>query len=106
MTLRAIYDLHLSSYDALLMPTCAPEPVALPLPVDPTPDDVFDAAFGYHANAAVFNLTGHPGISVPAGHIGEVPFGVMLVGAHNNERTLLDIATVIEAAMASGGSAS
>ena len=90
------YDEKLSDYDALLMPTCAPEPVALPLPTDPTPDDVFDAAFGYHANAAPFNLTGHPALSVPAGELHGVPFGVMFVGTHRDDHTLLRIAAMVE----------
>jgi len=96
IALREVYDDRLADYDALLMPTCAPFPVALPLPEAPSPDDVFDAAFGYHLNAAVFNLTGHPAVSVPAGHHGDLPFGMMLVGAHDDEAVLLQLATALE----------
>lgn len=102
--LRRRYDEALAGYDALLMPTCAPSPVAQPMPVEPGPAAVFEAAFGYHVNAAVFNLTGHPAISVPAGLIDELPFGVMLVGAHDDDEALCAMASVVVGAAPEGGS--
>ncbi len=96
LSLRDVYDQTLERFDALILPTCAPEPLALPLPEEPGPNDVFDAAFGYHANAAIFNLTGHPAVSVPAGESDGLPLGVMLVGRHGDDSKLLRLASAIE----------
>lgn len=101
--LRERYDTALDGYDALLLPTCAPFPVAQPMPVEPGPDEVFDAAFGYHANAAAFNLTGHPAISVPAGTLDGLPFGVMLVGAHDDDEALCAVAETVAGVASEGG---
>lgn len=97
LALRACYDRALDRYDALLMPTCAPEPVALPLPEEPDANDVFDAGFGYHVNTSIFNLTGHPAISVPAGTVRGLPFGVMFVGRHGDDNKLLAVSDVVAA---------
>lgn len=97
LALRERYDRALEGYDALLMPTCAPEPVALPLPEAPSASDVFDAGFGYHLNTAIFNLTGHPAISVPAGTIRNLPFGIMLVGHHGDDHQLLAVSDLVTA---------
>jgi amidase len=98
LALRACYDRALRGYDALLMPTCAPEPVALPLPEAPDARDVFDAGFGYHLNTAIFNLTGHPAVSVPAGEVRGLPFGAMLVGRNGEDQQLLATADVVASA--------
>lgn len=96
--MRASYDRALGGYDALLMPTCAPEPVALPLPESPDARGVFDAGFGYHLNTAIFNLTGHPAVTIPVGNLRDLPFGVMLVGRHGEDQQLLATATAVSAA--------
>jgi amidase len=45
-----------------------------------------------------WNLTGQPAISVPGGTSGEeLPIGVMLVGRHDDEATLLSLAAQLEA---------
>jgi amidase len=95
LALRESYDHALEGFDALIMPTCAPSPVALPLVRSPAAADVFDASFGYHANTGIFNVTGHPALSVPSGHVRELPFGVMLVGRWGEDRALLRIAQLI-----------
>lgn len=47
----------------------------------------------------MFNITGQPAVSVPAGLGADgVPLGVQLVAAHGDERTLLALATQIEQA--------
>jgi amidase len=80
------------------MPTCAPEPVALPHIANPTMLDVFAGGFGYHLNTAPFNVTEHPAITVPCGTYETLPLGMMLVGRHFEERTLLRAAHAFETA--------
>ncbi len=40
-----------------------------------------------------FNLSGHPALSVPAGHTADgAPVGLQIVARHHHDRTLLAIA--------------
>ncbi len=94
--LRAAYDSVLAEVDLLVMPTCAPFPVAQPLDESPSPTDVFAAAFGYHANTAPFNVTEHPALTVPCGDVDGLPVGVMLVGRHLEEPLVLRAGAAIE----------
>jgi amidase len=96
--LRDAYDAALAEVDVLAMPTCAPEPVALPHIANPTMLDVFAGGFGYHLNTAPFNVTEHPAITVPCGTYETLPLGMMLVGRHFEERTLLRAAHAFETA--------
>ena len=96
--LRAAYDAVLSDVDVLVMPTCAPFAVAQPLDERPGPSEVFAAAFGYHANTAAFNVTEHPALTVPCGSVDDLPVGVMIVGRHFDELTVLRAGAVIERA--------
>lgn len=56
-----------------------------------------DAA-GVH-NLAIFNLTGHPAVSVPAGLAGGMPIGLQLVGRHHEDATVLRGARAVERAV-------
>lgn len=49
-------------------------------------------------NTAALNLTGHPGLSVPAGHIDGMPFGMQIVGPRGRDLWLLEIAGAWERA--------
>jgi amidase len=40
-------------------------------------------------NTAVFDLTGHPSISVPCRGVKGLPIGLMLTGAHFDDATVL-----------------
>lgn len=93
--LREAYDRALASYDALLMPTC---------PVRPHVDDhslppVEHALRGWSTmtNTGPMDMTGHPGLSMPAAEAGGLPVGLMLVGAFDAEAKLLEIARTYEA---------
>ncbi|MGY4920432.1 amidase [Streptomyces sp. 900116325] len=92
---RAAYDGALETADVLCMPTIPFKPTRLPsetasleerltLALDPIP------------NTAPFNVTGHPAISVPAGTVDGLPVGMMLVGRHGAEATLLRAARAFE----------
>ena len=50
------------------------------------------APFGIGGNMGQFDLTGHPALSVPVGFSGGLPIGMMIVGRHFDESTLLRLA--------------
>ena len=93
--LRAAYDDALSQYDLLLMPST-------PMPAHRNdaggdPYAVLDHGWDMLANTAPFNMSGHPAISVPCGKTSEgLPVGLMLVGRHFDDATVLRAAHAFE----------
>ena len=50
-------------------------------------------------STATQNVTGHPAISVPFGHLPSgLPFGLQITGAHYHDYRLIDIAALVQAA--------
>ncbi|WP_420623973.1 amidase [Candidatus Poriferisodalis sp.] len=94
--LRAAYDRALEEVDLLVMPTCAPEGVAMKHIADPTIEELFATGWTMGNNTSPFNLTGHPAISVPCGKHDGLPVGLMLVGKHFDEATVLRAAHAFE----------
>lgn len=92
--LRAAYDKALSEVDLLLMPTtpCLPPP----LPTDGATAHTLAVALNMMHNTAAFDASGHPAINVPCGRIDGLPAGMMLVGRHFDERSLLQAARLFE----------
>ena len=95
-SLRASYDIALRDVDILLMPTT---------PQLPTPhgayhslDAYLNVALNMMANTASFDATGHPAMSVPCGRVGALPVGMMLVGRHFDDATVLAAAFAFEQA--------
>lgn len=86
--LRREYDAALQRFDLLLMPT-------LPFPTLPIPPDDASVAEMFNHNTSMvsntcpFDLTGHPAISVPCGVSGDKPVGLMLIGRHFEDGTVL-----------------
>jgi aspartyl-tRNA(Asn)/glutamyl-tRNA(Gln) amidotransferase subunit A len=75
----------------------APTSTTLPAQVDVRPDD-----YDMHAsrNATVFNLGGHPSISIPCGVTAAgMPVGLMLSGTRNGDIDLLHRAKSVESAL-------
>ncbi len=92
--LRAAYDEALSRYDALLMPTT-------PMKAhrnDANNDTQAMLTHGWDmlANTAPFNMTGHPAISIPCAKSNGLPVGLMLVGRHFDDATVLRVANAFE----------
>lgn len=93
--LRREYDAALARFDLLLMPT-------LPFPTLPIPPDgasladTLSHSWTMLANTSPFDLTGHPAISVPCGEADGKPVGLMLVGKHFDEMTVLRAADAYE----------
>lgn len=92
---RAAYDRALKTVDVLCMPTIPFKPTRLPSETASLAERL-TLAIDPIANTAPFNVTGHPAISVPAGTVDGLPVGMMLVGRHGAESTLLRAAHAFE----------
>ncbi|HWP44421.1 MAG TPA: amidase family protein, partial [Blastocatellia bacterium] len=92
--LRAAYDAALADADALVMPTMPMR--AMRIPKDPDLPTYFQTALGMLQNTSPFDITGHPAITVPCGESDGLPIGLMLVGRHFDESTILRLAHAYE----------
>jgi amidase len=98
LDLRAAYDAVLGDVDLLCMPTS-------PMTATPTPPrdapltEYILRTIDMMRNTSPFDTTGHPAISVPAGFVDGLPVGLMLVGKHFDEPTILRAARAFEAAV-------
>jgi amidase len=54
-------------------------------------------ALNMQANTCPFDVSGHPAFTVPCGRVNGLPVGLMLVGRHFEETTLIRLARAIEA---------
>jgi len=86
--LRAAYDAALESVDVLALPTTPMKAMRIP-PPDASIGDVLVAALSNIANTAPFDVTGHPASSVPCAFADGLPVGLMLVGRHWDDATVL-----------------
>jgi amidase len=88
LLLRNAYDAVLERFDVLAMPTI-PFP-ATPIPSADAPREVYvDSALNMQQNTCPFDVSGHPAFTVPCGTVEGLPVGLMLVGKHFDEATLL-----------------
>jgi amidase len=85
---RQAYDEALRRYDMLAMPTL-PFPATKIPPADCSREDYVDLALNMQQNTCPFDVTGHPAFTVPCGMVGGLPVGMMLVGKHFDEATLI-----------------
>jgi amidase len=85
--LRAAYAERLASVDVLVMPTTAMK--AIPRPAERSIAATLAAALGNLHNTAPFDATGNPAMSVPCELSDGLPVGLMIVGRHGDERTVL-----------------
>lgn len=93
--LRRAYDEALERVDILVMPTTPLLPTRLP-DSNTNLEERLGRALEKNPNSCPFNVTGHPAISVPCGRYGNLPVGMMLVGRHWKEATLLRAARFFE----------
>jgi amidase len=84
--LRAKYDAVLQKFDALVMPST-------PMKAHRRGDH---APYTMVTNTAPFDVTGHPGLSVPCGMADGLPIGLMLIGRHFDDATLLQLGYAYE----------
>jgi amidase len=85
--LRAAYAEALERCDVLVLPTTAM--TARPIPTSGEPLDVLAGALGNLHNTSPFDVTGNPALSVPCGMSDGRPIGMMLVGRHFDDATVL-----------------
>jgi amidase len=94
-TLRAAYDAALDMADVLVMPTQPMLPTPLPAPGAPR-EEIVARAFEMMVNTAPFDVTGHPAISVPCHPPDSLPVGMMIIGRHFADATVLRVAAAVE----------
>jgi amidase len=66
-------------------------------PFTATPIPPADAPLGTAIDTCSFDVSGHPAITVPCGRVNGLPVGLMMVGRHFEETTLIQLASAIEA---------
>jgi amidase len=62
---------------------------AMRKPADRSLPTIMASALGNLYNTAPFDVTGHPAMSVPAGMSDGLPIGMMLIGRHWEDATVL-----------------
>jgi amidase len=92
---RAAYDQALDQYDVLAMPTVPGTASPLPTGGEDTVT-LLAQALGMVGNTAPLDASGHPAISVPAGLIDGLPVGMMIMGKHFDDATVLKFADAFE----------
>jgi amidase len=97
-SLRNGYDDLLRDVDLLVMPTTPMKAHHYNPSLDP--EELVLAGWNMVANTAPFNMTGHPALSVPCGMSSGLPIGMMLVGRHFHDATLLAAAHLVQSEMA------
>ncbi|XP_035676961.1 amidase-like isoform X1 [Branchiostoma floridae] len=91
------YNQALSRYDVIIMPTIPFKATKLPNK-DISTSEICKMAlnFGQMSNVCPFNLTGHPALSINAGFSQGLPVGMMIVGRHFDDATVLKVAHAFE----------
>ncbi|KAH6681186.1 amidase [Plectosphaerella plurivora] len=99
--IRDAYDRVFQDFDVIIMPT-TPKVAPRHGPRDSVLGS-FEPSIGMTSNTAVFNVTGHPALSLPVGFAPAadkadlmLPVGMQLVGGMWQEKTLLRIANAWE----------
>lgn len=86
--LRATYDSALQQADLLVMPTLPMKATPLPGPTA-SREEYVARALEMIPNTSPFDVTGHPALTVPCGTSGGLPVGMMLIGRHWEDGTVL-----------------
>jgi amidase len=96
LALREQYDEALTDADALVMPTTPIKPPKFGEMQGIEVIKAGGAGFDSSLNTALFNLTHHPGITVPCGETDGAPVGLMFVGERFDDATLLQLSYAYE----------
>jgi amidase len=86
--LRNAYDAVLKDHDLMVMPTI-PFPATRIPPADAPREVYVDAALNMQQNTCPFDVSGHPAFTIPCAKVDGLPVGMMLVGKHFDETTLI-----------------
>ena len=87
-SLRGAYDEALQQADLLVMPTLPMKATPIPAPTA-SREEYVARALEMIPNTCPFDVTGHPALTVPCGMSGGLPVGMMLVGRHWEDGTVL-----------------
>ncbi|MDT7606207.1 MAG: amidase [Pseudonocardiales bacterium] len=96
--LRQAYDDALDRFDVLVLPTLPLTATVIPGPDAPR-EEVLARGLEMLANTCPTDVTGHPACSVPAGLSDGRPVGMMIVGKHFDDSTVLRVAHAYERAV-------
>jgi amidase len=96
--LRAAYDEALDRYDVLVMPTTPMQASIIPAAGTPR-EEVIVRAVEPVTNTCPLDVSGHPACSVPAGLVNGLPTGMMIIGKHFDDATVLRVAHTFEQAV-------
>jgi Asp-tRNA(Asn)/Glu-tRNA(Gln) amidotransferase A subunit family amidase len=94
-TATAAYDEVMADRDLLVMPTLPLKATAIP-PSDAPLEEYVARALEMIPNTAPFDVAGHPAMNVPCGMSDGLPIGMMLVGRHGEDATVLRAADAFE----------
>lgn len=97
--LRGAYDEALNRYDVLIMPTTPMQASIIPA-ADAPREEVIARAIEPVTNTCPLDVSGHPACSVPAGLVNGLPTGMMIIGKHFDDATVLRVAHAFEQAVA------
>ena len=90
------YDKLLTEVDVLIMPTLHDLHTKIPEKKLSITELVESAAL--KPNASIFNVTGHPAITINCGYYKEFPIGISIVGKRFHEVDVLNVASIFEEA--------
>ncbi|XP_078678546.1 amidase-like isoform X2 [Branchiostoma floridae x Branchiostoma belcheri] len=93
--LTQAYNSALQKYDVLVLPTVPFKAPEIPKQ-DVSIKEFCQPGFKVVANTCPFNLTGHPALSINAGFSQGLPVGMMIVGRHFDDVTVLKVAHAYE----------
>lgn len=92
---RRAFDDVLASHDVMVMPTTVIRSRPIPESECSLQDWIYSTLCMIH-NCPQTNLSGHPAISVPCGMEDGLPVGLMIIGRHFEESTVIRVADAFE----------
>jgi amidase len=92
---RAAHDEALKRFDVLVMPTEPIKPPLIPPPDLPIAESITRTIENI-VNTSPTNITGHPALSVPCAMIDGLPIGMMMIGRHGEDATILKLADALQ----------
>jgi len=93
--MKRAYDEVLEEYDLIAMPTIPFPATRIPEP-DCSREEYIDLALNMQHNTCPIDVSGHPAFTVPCGKVDGLPIGMMLIGRHFDEATLIRAAHAFE----------
>ena len=89
----------MGDFDMLLTPTVAVPPPRIGQYNELAPDKMFEAIAPIGAFTALFNVSGQPAASIPAGFIDGLPHAIQIVGPRDGDGAVLSLSAQLEEAM-------